>query len=177
MGRWLQALRQRENRAEPPSDETLKTLKTGTEEVSMVLRVRAEPVFAENPVSLLAPRGASGDEEQASICAELAAIPEEFARAFIQMQAMATKVLGERAGRGAIDDAGRFLDRWGSQAAALGWSDEALFGVPEYGAKGLLWELEGMEVVALSEQTAALSDDGGPARAWYCRPLPGPTAK
>ena len=55
----------------------------------------------------------------------------------------------------AIDDAGRFLDAWGADAAAMHWSTGELFDVPrEGGAGGLVWQLMGDRVEALGEDHA-----------------------
>jgi hypothetical protein len=65
---------------------------------------------------------------------------------------------------------GRFLARWGHQAHDLGWTVRDLFGlfpVPEharttfnrlarYDETGLIWLLQGREVTALAETTAAI---------------------
>jgi len=53
----------------------------------------------------------------------------------------------------ATDDAGRFLDSHGQQAAALGWQANDLFA-----ADGLAWALQGAHVAALTSSTVALSD-------------------
>jgi hypothetical protein len=70
----------------------------------------------------------------------------------------------------AIRDGRRFLDRWGEQAEALGWTARDLFGLHEvphsphasyrrlarYDCTGLIWLLRGAEVVDLTESTAAI---------------------
>lgn len=70
----------------------------------------------------------------------------------------------------AIEDGKRFLATWGSQAEALGWTARDLFGLhtaPEkphpsyrrlsrYDRTGLIWLLQGREVVALTEATATI---------------------
>jgi hypothetical protein len=64
----------------------------------------------------------------------------------------------------------KFLARWGEQAERLGWDSRDLFGLhtpPErphpsysrlsrYNALGLIWLLEGREVIALTEATASI---------------------
>jgi len=78
----------------------------------------------------------------------------------------------------AVEDGRRFLARWGDQAVALGWTAEDLFGLhtpPErphpsyrrlsrYDETGLIWLLQGREVVALTEATAAIQNATGPSR-------------
>ena len=70
----------------------------------------------------------------------------------------------------AINDGRRFLDRWGEQAEALGWTARDLFGLHEvphtphasyrrlarYDCTGLIWLLRGAVVVDLTESTAAI---------------------
>jgi hypothetical protein len=70
----------------------------------------------------------------------------------------------------AVADGQRFLARWDKQAHALGWTAEDLFGlflVPahakprfnrlaRYDETGLIWLLDGREVVALTDATAAI---------------------
>jgi hypothetical protein len=74
-----------------------------------------------------------------------------------------------------VEDGRRFLARWGDQAGALGWTAEDLFGLhtpPErphpsyrrlsrYDETGLIWLLQGREVVALTEATAAIQNATG----------------
>jgi hypothetical protein len=71
--------------------------------------------------------------------------------------------------RQAVEDGRRFLATWGAQAQALTWTARGLFELhkpPEnphpsyrrlsrYDATGLIWLLEGREVIALTEETAA----------------------
>jgi hypothetical protein len=77
--------------------------------------------------------------------------------------------------RQAVEDGGRFLATWGTQAEALDWTTRELLGLhqpPEnphpsyrrlsrYDETGLVWLLEGREVVALTEETAAIRWPGG----------------
>ena len=75
----------------------------------------------------------------------------------------------------AVEAAKRFLDKWGTQAEALGWKSADLFGLaplPErphpsyrrlsrYDCTGLIWLLQGRPVVALTEATAAIEGTTG----------------
>ena len=70
----------------------------------------------------------------------------------------------------AVADSDAFLTQWGEQAQALGWTARHLWGLhkpPEnphatysrlsrYDETGLLWLLQGREVVALTDTTAAI---------------------
>jgi hypothetical protein len=75
----------------------------------------------------------------------------------------------------AVEDGRRFLARWGEQAESLGWTARDLFGLHQPPAKphpsysrlsrydetGLIWLLQGREVVALTEGTAAIQSAAG----------------
>jgi hypothetical protein len=75
----------------------------------------------------------------------------------------------------AVEDSQRFLSRWGDQARALGWTAKDLFGLhnpPEkpdpsysrlsrYDETGLIWLLQGREVVALTDAAATIKGDSG----------------
>jgi hypothetical protein len=75
----------------------------------------------------------------------------------------------------AVEDSRTFLAKWGEQAEALGWTARDLFGLhtpsetprpnysrlSRYDATGLVWLLEGREVVALTEATAAIQNPTG----------------
>ena len=75
----------------------------------------------------------------------------------------------------AVQDGRRFLARWGEQAEAFGWTARDLFGLHtslakphpsytrlrRYDETGLIWLLQGREVVALTEATAAIQNATG----------------
>jgi hypothetical protein len=75
----------------------------------------------------------------------------------------------------AVEDARRFLARWGKQAEALAWTTADLFGLApvrprppanyrrlaRYDLTGLLWLLRGRPVVALTTTTAAIQAPSG----------------
>jgi hypothetical protein len=68
-----------------------------------------------------------------------------------------------------------FLARWGEQTEALGWTARDLFGLQtppakphpsysrlsRYDETGLIWLLQGREVVALTETTASIRSAAG----------------
>ena len=66
-----------------------------------------------------------------------------------------------------LNDAGRFVDRWGSEAARLGWTALDLFGVHQvapavrYDAMGLMPLIRGGEVVALDATRATIRMPAG----------------
>ena len=77
--------------------------------------------------------------------------------------------------RQCIVDARRFLEKWGRQAEALGWTVRDLFGLHEpplkphpsynrlgrYDVTGLLWLLRGHPVVAITDTSAAIQTGSG----------------
>jgi hypothetical protein len=62
-----------------------------------------------------------------------------------------------------VDDAGLFLDLWGSEAERLGWTSADLFGLDpvkpmaRYDNMGVLWMLKGDAVLELTAKSATLS--------------------
>ena len=66
-----------------------------------------------------------------------------------------------------IDNTGRFLDRWGRQAAELGWQAHDLFAVHQtaplrrYDCMGLLPCLQAHSVLAMTEDSATLQSSTG----------------
>jgi hypothetical protein len=102
-------------------------------------------------------------------------IPAVFAVAYSRLiQTCPDKVDQDRWLR-ARADACAFLATWGEQAAALGWTSEALFGLHQppprpsstyhrlsrCDATGLVWLLDGRRVVALTEDAATIRSPGG----------------
>jgi hypothetical protein len=64
-------------------------------------------------------------EERAAVIEEGAKVPRDWAEAFARLQAMPAPAGVDPADWTArINGAGRFLDQWGTQAAALGWTAE-----------------------------------------------------
>ena len=55
--------------------------------------------------------------------------------------------------RQAENDAYRFVENWGRQAIALGWTEENVI--------GLIWSLQGRRVVAMTARRAAIRSAGG----------------
>ena len=64
----------------------------------------------------------------------------------------------------ALDDGGRFLDFWGSEAAELRWTPAELFDV----TSGLVWRLASASVEALGPQHVRLSDGRTEKRSAGC---------
>ena len=80
-----------------------------------------------------------------------------------------------------LDDVGRFLDRWGLDAARHGWSALDVFGVhplapaARYDCMGLVPLIRG-EVVALNATCAAIRTQSGSELTYLWRPRPGTVA-
>ena len=66
-----------------------------------------------------------------------------------------------------IDDCGRFADEWAWRASRLGWTPLQLFGCDRnkryarLDRAGLLWLVEGRQIVVLTAETAAIEVPGG----------------
>jgi hypothetical protein len=90
----------------------------------------------------------------------------------------------------AVQDGRRFLVKWGEQAVALGWRPRDLFGLHKppdqphpsyrrlsrYDETGLIWLLQGRQVVALTDATAAIENPTGAITVYrrYDKPALGP---
>src|SRR5262245_12300962 len=77
-----------------------------------------------------------------------------------------------------IDDCGRFLDNgWAIRAAALNWHPLDLFGCDRerpfarLDHAGLLWLLNGRQLLALTADTAAIATPSGGSLTFYRRPV------
>ena len=115
-------------------------------------------------------------EERVALAEIGAGVPSEWAEGFTRLQ-----VIRPPAGvavwrwHQVIDDAGRFLDRWATQAAALDWKTLDVFGVhPEkpverFDAAGLVWCIRGGKVVAITEMTAKLKTTSGATQTYARR--------
>lgn len=143
---------------------------------------RVAQVAHENGASLQtmgatgAPAAADFDE-RAALAEYEAGVPREWAEGFARLQVMAPPP-GIRPARWqqVIDDAGRFIDRWAATAARLGWDTASVFAVhpekPEarVDMAGLVWLIDGSEVVAISADTAKLRHKRGAVLSYYRRP-------
>ena len=107
--------------------------------------------YAAEPIDLAA------IEERAGLAADR--VPAVYLDAWARLCHQRPGTVMEAEWRQALDDGGRFLDEWGSKAAALGWTPGNLFDV----TAGLVWKLGGTRVEALSRYAAGLV--GGPTLA------------
>jgi hypothetical protein len=126
--------------------------------------------------------GDSGNSEPAAAGGEAVAvgIPREWAEGFERLRAMACPAgIRPDRWRQAIVDAGRFLDQWGGQAAALGWTTLDAFGahpthpLQRVDLAGLVILLHGDELVAITADAARIRNRSGAILTYYRRPRPG----
>jgi hypothetical protein len=101
--------------------------------------------------------------------------PGRYDRTMAALEARCPDLIPPDRWQAAVEDGRRFLARWGEQAEALGWTARDLFALhkpPEkphpsysrlsrYDETGLMWLLQGREVVALTEATAAIQTPTG----------------
>jgi hypothetical protein len=98
-----------------------------------------------------------------------------FGRTFSALESRCPDLVPVDRWQAAVEDGCRFLARWGDQAEALGWTARDLFDLdrpPEkphpsysrlsrYDEIGLIWLLQGREIGALTEATAAIQSSTG----------------
>jgi hypothetical protein len=101
--------------------------------------------------------------------------PPSYARSFAALERQCPDHVAPYDWQQAIEDARRFLVRWGEQADLLGWTARDLFGLhtppakpapnyrrlSRYDETGLIWLLRGRPVVALTADTAAIENPPG----------------
>ena len=109
-------------------------------------------------------------EERAAVVEFDAGVPREWAEGFAKLCTMARPpAVHPTRWNELVDNAGHFLDRWGSQAAALGWAAVDVFGChpqapfARYDVQGLIFVIGSGEVVAITETTATVRARGGAA--------------
>jgi hypothetical protein len=86
-------------------------------------------------------------------------LPEPYLDAWARLQCQKPAHVTVEQWRQAVDDAGRFLDQWGSVAAEFQWPPGDLFDVPGGdGACGLVWFQKGEPLRALGPEHAVLGD-------------------
>ena len=96
-------------------------------------------------------------EERAALVSE--ACPAPYADTFARLNHQKPITVSDAQWSRALDDAGRFLDDWGAEAAAMQWSAGELFDLPRDGRPGgLVWQLQGERVEALGADHVRLGD-------------------
>jgi hypothetical protein len=91
-------------------------------------------------------------EERAGLASDR--VPSAYLAAWALLNCQRPYGVTEAVWRQALDDGGCFLDAFGNQAAALGWTPGELFDV----TAGLIWRLNGKRVDAIAADRARLSD-------------------
>lgn len=117
--------------------------------------------FAESPSPAI--QNPDDFEERAALVEYGAGVPREWAEGFARLDlAKPPKGFDDRRWRTLIDDGGRFLDRWGREAAQLGWTEKDVFGVhpvapgARYDTMGLVPLIGGDDIIAISERSATI---------------------
>lgn len=125
------------------------------------------------------------EDEQAALLAERAAIVEEGARvprawaeAFARLDLGARQHYPEARARQLVDDAGRFLDRFGNEAARLGWSAVDVFGTKDPSGitsmpAGLVPLISGGIIESIGADRATIRMSDGGIVVYLRRPRPG----
>jgi hypothetical protein len=117
-------------------------------------------------------------DERAAIVEDGAGVPRAWAEAFARLDLLARRQ-GESGNRWRqlMNDAGRFLDQWGVEAAKLGWSAIDVFGnhanrSPD-GPTGLVPLIMGGTVVSIGHDRATIRMCDGGSVVYLRRPLAG----
>ena len=107
-------------------------------------------------------------EERAAIVEYDTGVPREWAEGFAHLCTMSRHPdFTEERWQTLIDDAGRFMDRWARQVAAMGWSTREVFGVgsdkpdARIDVKGLVPCIGGNKVVVVSADSVTIQTHSG----------------
>ena len=105
--------------------------------------------------------------------------PSEWAEGIARLQTMSPPAnVPPRRWEQFIGDSARFTDLWTGTAAALGWGPADLWGCHQnkpyerIDCAGLLWLLNGAEIVALTADTATIRTRTGAIQSFRRRPAP-----
>lgn len=119
--------------------------------------------------------------ERAALIEYGAGVPREWAEGFARLdRSLPPRGFTPKRWQRVIDDGGRFLDLWGSNAAALGWDTASVFGVDprapgwRLDSAGLVMLIDGADVSAISSKSAILRLPTGATQTY--RRAPAPTA-
>jgi hypothetical protein len=132
---------------------------------------RAEPV--PEPTKVLS----DSEEERAGIVEYDGGAPRDWAEVFARLDcAKPPADVPVPRWRLFIDDCRRFLDEWADRAMALGWHALDLFGCDRerpfarLDHAGLLWLIEGRNLIVLTTNTATIETASGVRQTYYRRP-------
>jgi hypothetical protein len=112
--------------------------------------VRCDCSLGSEPAAALAVADEATIEERAGLAAGY--VPPCYLDDWAKFNHQKPARVSDAAWRLALDDGGRFLDRWGWRAAELGWRPSELFTA----RAGLIWRLCGDFVVAISADQVRL---------------------
>jgi hypothetical protein len=117
-------------------------------------------------------RGVTAEPDGIACKVEIVELPVavRYRKVFAFLQLKPPALVDVARWRECVEDGKRFLAKWGGQAEALGWDSRDLFGLhqaPErphpsynrlsrYDCTGLIWLLQGKEVIALTADTATI---------------------
>jgi hypothetical protein len=107
-------------------------------------------------------------EERAALIEYGADVPRAWAEGFARLHCASPAVgFSDDRWRRLIDDGGLFLDRWGNEAAAIGWNVADVFGVDpttpaaRFDRMGILSLIDGGAVVALDSTSVTIETRSG----------------
>jgi len=174
-------------------------------QVGATLRVEGESLVASNasriaPAIKVAIRGHKPELIAALVAPSckvtIVEIPREaghFKRTFAHLQLKPPAMVPVERWRQCVEDGSKFLAVWGEQAEALGWTSADLFALhtppakphpsysrlSRYDATGLVWALEGRDVIALTAEGAVIRTATGTTLTYYRhgRPALGPVGE
>jgi hypothetical protein len=102
------------------------------------------------------PLDTDGIKERAGLAADR--VPARYLDTWARLQCQRPSYAPVDTWKRDIEDGGRFLDLWGTDAAAMRWTAGELFDVPRDGRPGgLVWQLKGERVGTLGEDGARLT--------------------
>jgi hypothetical protein len=117
-------------------------------------------------VELDTSEGGTGDEIDERAALAVDRVPDCYLDAWARLNHQKPVPTSDAQWSRAVNDAGRFLDDWGDEAAAMQWSAGELFDIPREGQPGgIVWQLRGESPDALGADHVRLSDGRVIARA------------
>jgi hypothetical protein len=137
-------------------------------------------------------RATSAEPSGVACKVEIVGLPQaqRYRKIFAHLQLRPPALVDVTRWRLAVEDGKRFLAKWGEQAEALGWTSADLFALhtppakphpsysrlSRYDATGLVWALEGRDVIALTAEGAVIRTATGTTLTYYRhgRPALGP---
>ena len=138
---------------------------------SSALATLAELAGAHPDSALLAAPPLPDFEERAAITEYDGGAPRAWAEGFAALQCMPVpRGIPARIWRAMVDGGGRFLDKWGNKADALGWTPGELFGLDKDAPlnrrdrRGAAFFLADAEVVDITEDEITVKIDGAVQR-------------